>query len=61
MAIPVLEKFWDKNLISSGALSSVASVVGEGVMGGRTTTSIAPKDNASRAEAAVMLYKVIDR
>jgi len=57
----VLEKFLDKNMISPYALSSMASLHGEGIMAGKTTTSIAPKDNATRAEAAVLIHKVIDR
>jgi hypothetical protein len=57
----VLEKFWDKGLISANALSSMASVVGEEIMLGKSSASVAPKDNATRAEAAVLLYKVIDR
>jgi hypothetical protein len=57
----VLEKFRDKNMISPYALSSMASLHGEGIMAGKTTTIIAPKDNATRAEAAVLIHKVIDR
>ncbi|HHW49015.1 MAG TPA: hypothetical protein GXX14_10430 [Clostridiaceae bacterium] len=57
----VLEKFLDKNMISPYALSSIASLYGEGIMIGKTSSSIAPKDNATRAEAAVLIHKVIDR
>jgi len=56
-----LEKFWDKNLISPYALASVASLYGEGIMNGKDGNAIAPKDYATRAEAAVLIYKVIDR
>jgi len=57
----VLEKFRDKNMISPYALSSIASLHGEGIMLGKTSSTIAPKDNATRAEAAVLINKVIDR
>lgn len=55
----VLEKFIDKNMISPYALSSIASLYGEGILSSRTTTSIAPKSSASRAEAAVILYNAM--
>lgn len=57
----VLEDFWDRSLISQDALASMASVVGEGIIEGRSARAIAPKDTATRAEAAVILYRVIDR
>lgn len=56
-----LEKFIDKNMISPYAISSMASLYGEGILSGRTSTTIAPKDIATRAEAALLLYKIIDR
>ena len=57
----VLEKFRDKDLISPYALSSMASLVGEGIMSGISANAIAPQNSATRAEAAVLIYKVIDR
>lgn len=57
----VLEKYRDKDLISPYALSSMASLVGEGVMSGVSANSLAPQNSATRAEAAVFIYKVIDR
>lgn len=57
----VLEKFRDRDQISLNALSSMASLVGEGVMSGVSSNSIAPKHSATRAEAAVFIYRVIDR
>ncbi|HHW00871.1 MAG TPA: hypothetical protein GXX36_15140 [Clostridiaceae bacterium] len=57
----VLEKFHDKNLISPYAIASVASLHGEGVINGKSGNMLAPKDKATRAEAAVMIHRVIDR
>jgi len=57
----VLEKFYDKNLISPYAIASIASLHGEGVINGKSENMLGPKDNATRAEAAVMMYRVIDR
>ena len=57
----VLEKFRDKDLISPYALSSMASLVGDGIMSGISTSAIAPMNSATRAEAAVFIYRVIDR
>lgn len=57
----VLEKFQDKDKISSYALSSMAAMVGEGIISGVSPTAIAPMNSATRAEAAVFIYKVIDR
>lgn len=57
----VLEKFYDKDQISPYAVASVASLVGEGVLTGVTDSSIAPRNSATRAQAAVFIYRVIDR
>ena len=57
----VLEKFWDRDLISPYSLSSIASVVGEGVMTGLPGNALAPKKTLTRAEAAAIIYRVIDR
>jgi hypothetical protein len=57
----VLEKFRDKDQISPYAVSSMASLVGEGIMSGVSDTAIGPGNSATRAEAAVYIYKVIDR
>jgi len=57
----VLEKFHDKNLISSYAIASVATLHGEGVINGKSGNIIGPKDKATRAEAAVMVYRFINR
>jgi len=57
----VLEKFHDKNLISPYAIASVASLHGEGVINGKSGNMLGPKDKATRAEAAVMIHRIIDR
>ncbi len=57
----VLEKFHDKNLISPYAIASVAALHGEGIINGRPGNTIGPKDKATRAEAAVMVYRFIYR
>lgn len=56
----VLEKFIDKALVSPYALSSVATLYGEGIISGKPGNVIAPRDSASRAEAAVLVYRSIN-
>lgn len=56
-----LEKFWDRDLISPYALSSIASIVGEGLMTGLPGNAIAPKKTLTRAEAAAIIYRILDR
>ena len=58
---PVLEKFLDKNQISSYAVSSMASLVGEGIMSGVSGNAIAPQHTAEWAEAATFIHRIIDR
>lgn len=57
----ILNGFSDKKLISSYALSSLATLNGEKIINGKSSTQIAPGDFATRAEAAVMLYKVLEK
>lgn len=57
----VLEKYRDKNQISSYATSSLAALVGEGIVGDRSGQYIEPKGAVSRAEAAVLIYRLIER
>jgi len=57
----VLERFWDRNFISTYAISSMASLYGEGIIEGRPGNAIAPRDNPTRAEAAVLIYRIICR
>ncbi len=57
----VLEKFWDRDLISPSALSSIASAVGEGILTGLPGNALSPKKTLTRAEAAAIIYRVLDR
>ncbi|MFA9558101.1 S8 family serine peptidase [Evansella sp. AB-rgal1] len=53
--------FTDKSAISSWALEAVEAANELEIVKGRTPTTFAPKDNATRAEAAVMLYRLYFR
>lgn len=57
----VLEKFWDRDLISPSALSSIASAVGEGILTGLPGNALSPKKTLTRAEAAAIIHRVLDR
>jgi len=57
----VLEKFIDKNNISPAAVSSMATLAGEGVIEGLPGNVIGPKYTATRAQAAVFLYRTLNR
>ncbi|HQD29500.1 fibronectin type III domain-containing protein [Acetivibrio saccincola] len=55
----ILEKFSDSHLISDYALSSLAVTHGAGIINGKGSGILAPKDFATRAEAVVMLYNIL--
>ena len=57
----VLEKFADKNMVSPHALASMATLVGEGIMEGLPGSAIGPKYTATRAQAAVFLYRALNK
>lgn len=57
----VLEKYSDRNLVSPNALASVAALVGEGILEGTSSTSISPKNTLTRAEAAVFIYRALNK
>ena len=57
----VLEKFTDKNMISPYAMASMAMLVGEGIMEGFPGNAIGPKHTATRAQAAVFLYRAMNK
>jgi len=57
----VLEKYSDRNMISPYAMASVATLVGEGIMEGVSGTAIGPKYTATRAQAAVLLYRTLNK
>ncbi len=57
----VLEKFSDKNKITPSALASLATIVGEGIMEGLPGNAIGPSVTATRAQAAVLLYRTMNK
>ncbi|MCX7748899.1 MAG: fibronectin type III domain-containing protein [Clostridia bacterium] len=57
----ILNRFSDVGVVSAYALPSLAAMNGERIINGRSETHLAPKDFAIRAEAAVILNKIIDR
>ena len=57
--LSILDKYSDKNIISNYALTSMALLHGEKIINGKTKTIIAPKDYATRAEVAVILYHTL--
>lgn len=56
-----LERFLDKNKISPYAVASMATLVDEGIIDGVSKNSIAPKATATRAQAAVFLYRTLQK
>jgi len=60
-SVSILDRFSDKYLISSSALSSMASLVGENLLEEKGGGTISPIDPITRAEAAVLIYKLINR
>jgi len=61
----ILEEYSDYGSISSYALGSFAALRGENLINGRKLADdkwlIAPLDNTTRAEAAVLVYRVLNR
>jgi len=57
----LLRDFTDTKLVAQWAREGVAQAVGEGLVKGRTPTTIAPLGTATRAEAATMLKRLMDR
>ncbi len=55
----VLEEFIDKQNISPHAVSSMAVLAGEGIMEGLPGNTIGPKYTATRAQAAVFVYRAL--
>jgi len=60
LATASLNKFEDRNRISNWAVSSVAGAVNAGIIKGVTETRFEPKNNATRAEAAVMIKRMLE-
>jgi len=57
--LSILDKYLDKNNISNYALLSMTILNGENIINGKSKTILAPKDYATRAEAAVILYNIL--
>ncbi|WP_069650910.1 S-layer homology domain-containing protein [Caloranaerobacter ferrireducens] len=55
----LLNKFDDKSIIANWAKESVAIASKEGIITGKTYNTFVPKDNATRAEAATMLIRMM--
>ncbi len=53
-------QFTDSKKISEYAVSAMNWAVGKGLMKGKSTTTINPKDNATRAEIAAILQRFIE-
>ncbi|OUM98869.1 MAG: hypothetical protein BAA02_11755 [Paenibacillaceae bacterium ZCTH02-B3] len=60
LSTAALNKFQDRGRISSWALTSVAGCVNAGIIRGVTETRFEPKNNATRAEAAVMIKRMLE-
>ncbi len=55
-----LDKFYDKSKVASYAVNSVATMVKEGLIVG-SNNKVNPTGNATKAEAAVFLYKLYNK
>lgn len=53
--------FKDAKDVSGYAAEGVAAIVKEGIAGGSSEKKLNPKDYATRAETAVMLYAVVKK
>ena len=61
VAVANLAAFQDSQKISSWAIDGVATVFQQGIVGGRPHNEFAPLDNATRAEAAVMILRMYNK
>jgi len=52
--------FDDVDEIYEYAISAMNWAVGKGILNGRTATTLNPKENATRAEAAAILHRYIE-
>jgi len=53
--------FNDDNIISDWAKNAVANAVKQGIINGEPNNMFAPKGNATRAEAAAVIYNLLDK
>jgi hypothetical protein len=54
-----LNAFSDSSAVSSWAVSGMEEAVKVGIVSGMTADTLAPMDNATRAQAAAMIYKLL--
>ncbi len=54
-----LEAFKDKFEVSAWAVTGMEEAVKAGIVNGVTQDTLAPLDNATRAQAAAMIYKLL--
>ena len=47
--------------ISEYAIPAMQYVIGEGIINGKTISTVNPKDNATRAEIAVILHRFVEK
>ena len=52
-----LDGFTDKDKVASWAVEGMEWSVANGIVGGTTTTTLSPDNNAIRAQLAIMLYR----
>jgi hypothetical protein len=56
----VLARFKDENSITAGARASMAFIVDNKLMNGRTSDILEPRSNMTRAEAITMICRMLD-
>ncbi|MFD0590647.1 Ig-like domain-containing protein [Paenibacillus sp. GCM10027627] len=56
-----LQSFSDRKKVSSYAKTSVAQAIHLGIITGKTTTTLSPTTNATRAEGTVMLMRLLQK
>jgi hypothetical protein len=54
-----LTAFSDRSSVSSWAVSGLTEAVKAGIVSGMTADTLAPRDNATRAQAAEMIYRLL--
>ena len=54
-----LNAFSDKSAVDSWAVTGMEEAVKAGIISGVTADTLAPKDNATRAQATAMIYKLL--
>ncbi|MGB9919251.1 MAG: S-layer homology domain-containing protein, partial [Moorellales bacterium] len=57
----LLSRYSDRGRVSAWARGAVAAAVHSGLMQGRTATTFNPGESCTRAEAAVLLKRLMER